>query len=47
MADINMDRVTYVRPFGGYTRLHFGRDHFVDVKETPDQIINTREIPDI
>jgi hypothetical protein len=44
-ADVNMDRATFVERFDGYTRIHFGADHYVDVKETPEQIRNMSKMP--
>ena len=43
-VDVNMDCATFVEPGDSYTRIHFSKDHAVDVRETPDQIRNISKL---
>jgi hypothetical protein len=43
-TDVNMDRATFLEPHPDYTRIHFGAEHFVDIKETPEQIRNASKL---
>jgi hypothetical protein len=43
-ADVNMDRATYLEPNETYTRIHFSAEHYVDVKETPNEIADANPV---
>lgn len=37
LIDVNFDIVSFIEPGDGYTRIHY-LGHYVDVKETPEEI---------